>query len=199
RGGRRARRRRTGGPALPGRAAVGLRVASNDLVAIDAVVLRTLVLDLDRAQHAAQARRVGPAGVVGERVQQPASIGVAAAGRVDRARDGDRRDLGHAARLVDARTVRAARDDQRLDALGDLRLAPPGALDEQRRLVVVDGDRRGGRDERTQGFAVEHRQALTRVEDVWNAGLDELARVLQHRVAAVRRHDAERGGLAVAL
>lgn len=39
--------------------------------------------------------------------------------------------------------------------------------------------------------AVEHRQALPRIEDEWNAGFGELARMLDHALAAIRRDDAE--------
>ena len=44
----------------------------------------------------------------------------------------------------------------------------------------------------SQLLAVEHRQALARVEDEGNAGGRELRGVLDHRLAAVRRDDPER-------
>ena len=66
-----------------------------------------------------------------------------------------------------------------------------GALAQHLGLVVVDRDPARLLDEAAQLGAVEHRQALARIEDERDAGGGELRGVLQHRVAAVGRDDAD--------
>jgi hypothetical protein len=58
-------------------------------------------------------------------------------------------------------------------------------------FVVVDGDPAGLLDEMRQLVAVEHRQALARVEHEGDAGGLELLGVLKHGVAPVGGDDAQ--------
>ena len=67
-----------------------------------------------------------------------------------------------------------------------------GPLGEHLGLVVVDRDPARLLDEAAQLGAVEHRQALARVEDEGHAGGDELGGVAQHRLAAIGRDDRQR-------
>jgi hypothetical protein len=69
--------------------------------------------------------------------------------------------------------------------------APAGALAQHLAFVVVHRDPGRLLDEGGQLAAVEHRQALARVEHEGDAGRLELLGVLQHRVAAVGRDDAQ--------
>jgi hypothetical protein len=69
--------------------------------------------------------------------------------------------------------------------------AASGALAQQPGLVVVDRHVVGQLQTPQEFHAIEHGQALARVEDEGDAGLVELAGVLQHALAAVGGHDAQ--------
>jgi hypothetical protein len=60
-------------------------------------------------------------------------------------------------------------------------------------LVIVETGVIGQAHEIEQLVAVEHRQALTRIEDERHAGFGKIAGVLHHAFTAVRRDDTELG------
>src|SRR4029077_4189428 len=103
-------------------------VALLELFELERVILRALVLDLDRSHQARDAARRLPIEVVEEAVEKPRAIGVTAAGRVlDGLRLGGR-DLVRLLLRVDDGALASERDDQRIDARDDVLLAPAGAI-----------------------------------------------------------------------
>src|SRR5215469_4673150 len=162
-----------------------------DLRSRGRIVLRTEMLDLERAHQARETPRGCPVEAVLDAVEQATAESVAAAGRVEHLSGLDRRNLLDLAAVVDLRAVLAARDDQRVDMAGDFVERPAGAMADKIGFVVVD--RYVGRkfNRAAQRGAVEERQALARIKDERHAGLRELLDVLNHAVEAVRRDDAE--------
>jgi hypothetical protein len=73
----------------------------------------------------------------------------------------------------------------------DLGVVPASAVAQHLAFIVVDGDPGGLLDELAQLGAVEARQLLARIEHERNALRRELGRMLHHRVATVRRDDAQ--------
>lgn len=155
------------------------------------MVLRAALRDLERAHQRGELAGPAPVPAGADTVKQAGAIGVAATGRVE---NRIRLDAGNADAIaagVNLRTVAAERDDQRLDHGADLGQRLAGALAQQARFVVIDRAIGGEFQEVEQVLAVEHGQALTRIEDEGNARGMEVACVLEHGVAAVRRDDAE--------
>src|SRR5690606_20804012 len=107
-----------------------------ELLRRELVVLRTVLLDLDRAHEARDAARRLPVELVQQAVEEARAIRVAATGRIgNRLRRHDRNREGFILR-VDFRAFRPERDDQRVDARRDLGLAPARALLQELPLVV---------------------------------------------------------------
>jgi hypothetical protein len=84
------------------------------------------------------------------------------------------------------RSLTTARDDQCLHPAGDIVRRQPGALLQQLKLVVVDTDPAGLVYESFQILAVEHRQALPRIEHKRNTSRNKLRGMLDHALAAIR-------------
>ena len=99
---------------------------------------------------------------------------------------------------INLRALPTSCDNQRLDKFCQLLDFLPGALLQQLRLVVVEGDVIRQLDEVQQFLAVEHRQALAGIEHEWNPCFAELAGVLQHPFPAIRRNDAQADVLHIA-
>src|SRR6187399_2536907 len=150
------------------------------------MILAAAAGDLEGAQSVAEAGAVDQRPAALEAEQHRAAKGVAAAGRID---DLGRRDAGDDslfALLPDLAALCAEGDDDAAQVRARHCLdRAAGALGEHLRLVVVDGDPGGAVDERTQLLAVEHGQALARIEDERYAGSGELACMVEHGAASV--------------
>jgi hypothetical protein len=86
---------------------------------------------------------------------------------------------------VNLRAFTTEGDDQCPDFAGKGFDAASGALAQQAGLVVVDRAVVCQLQALQEFFAIEHGQALARVEDEGDAGFGELAAVLKHAFAAV--------------
>ncbi|MNS81620.1 hypothetical protein D3C72_1153340 [compost metagenome] len=90
------------------------------------------------------------------------------------------------------------RDDEGTDLGGNLGAGPCGTGQQDLRLVVIDCHVTGEFNELPQVFPVEQGHGLTQVKDERHARLGELARVVQHALAAVGRDDAQARGAGAA-
>ena len=154
--------------------------------------------NLDRTHQGGQASGLFPGPTLGEAVQQAAAEGIAAARGVDHvirfnAWDGDTLTVG-----INISAVGAQGDNQGLHQRRQLFQGLAGAFRQQLGFVVIHRAPVGEFQEGQQFLAVEHRQALARIENEGDAGCLELLRVGQHAVAAVGGDDAELGVLNVA-
>src|SRR5438552_2156977 len=117
-----------------------LLVQGCDLLALDDVILATTRGDLHRPEERGEPPGALPVPTIGDPVEKPRAIRVAATGWIDQSGWLHRRNLQHGPTDMDERALSSARDDQRLDPLRDRFDREPGALGEQAALIVVDRD-----------------------------------------------------------
>ena len=157
------------------------------------MVLRALRGDFNRAQQAGQAAAGFPAQVVGDAEQQASTVGVAATGRVQHFLGGHDRNVDALAVRIDLRPFFATRDDQRVQAAGDVRQGQARTFHQHFHFIVVGRHIRGFVDEVDQLFAIEAWQLLTRIEHEGDAQLGQVGGVLEHALVAVGRNDGNLG------
>src|SRR5690606_10395645 len=127
-------------PRVSNRSAEARLEALLELLPREAVVLRTVLLDLDCAHQARDPAGRLPIQAVQQPVEEPRAIGVTAAGRVlDRIRPRGRDRVFRALR-VDHGALRAARDAQRLCPGRHVSDVPACAILQELPLVVVHDD-----------------------------------------------------------
>eukprot|EP00825_Cyclidium_porcatum_P029940 TRINITY_DN3184_c0_g1_i14.p1 TRINITY_DN3184_c0_g1~~TRINITY_DN3184_c0_g1_i14.p1 ORF type:complete len:414 (-),score=39.68 TRINITY_DN3184_c0_g1_i14:727-1968(-) len=149
--------------------------------------------DLDRTHHCRQTAGGRPVETVGNAVEQAGTVGVAATGRIENFFGLDTGNIVALTVGVDLGPLATARYDQRLHFASQLFQAAPGTVTKQLGLVIVEAGVIGQLDEIEQFVAVEHRQALARIENEGHVGIRKVTGVLHHALAAIRRDDAEFG------
>ena len=156
------------------------------------MVLSAAMRDLDRAHDCRQTPRPLPLPALFDAVEQAGAVGVAAAGGVEDRVGRRTRNIVTPSIGVNVRAGRAERNDERPDPFGQPFERQTGALAGQPRLVIVEAGVVALFEKMQQVFAREHRQALAGIENEGDAACGQVARVLQHAVAAIRGDDGER-------
>src|SRR5579862_7329217 len=156
-----------------------------------AVILCAARLDLDGAHQRGNMSGLAPGEAAQQSVQEPGTVSVTAAGRVDHGAYPGGRDRELLAARVDGGTLGAARDDQRLDVREHLGHRPAGLLLHELPLVLVHRHPACLRDEALEILAGEQRQPLAGIEDERQARGGELVGVLDHARAPVGGDDAD--------
>ena len=170
------------------------RGASFDLEfrAVQHMILTAPVRDLDRPDPIAELGTALQRPAAFESIEQGGAKGIAATGRIEYLARRDAGDVGAGSLLPDVAALSAERDDHALKVRSRQRLERAShPFAQHSRLIVVEGNPACLIDESSQFGPVEHRQALTGIEDERDADSCHLLGVLLHRLAAVRRNNPE--------